>query len=122
MLCAIVCHNDDFHEYIEPEGQIEMDDDSSLIYTSGTTGRPKGVVRSHQTNLWAALDTVIEMGYRFDDVELHTIPLFNVGFFNVFTPNIIVGGFWVFRRFCHWKFAHIITLSNNRARLKFLID
>ena len=80
------------HSDSEPSRQIEMDDDSSLIYTSGTTGRPKGVVRTHQTNLWASLNTVIEMGYRFDDVEMYMVPLFNVGFFNFFTPNIIAGG------------------------------
>jgi len=80
------------HSDSKPSRQIEMDDDSSLIYTSGTTGRPKGVVRTHQTNLWASLNTVIEMGYRFDDVEMYMVPLFNVGFFNFFTPNIIAGG------------------------------
>ena len=80
------------HADTEPPRQIAIDDDSSLIYTSGTTGRPKGVLRSHQTNLWASLNTVIEMGYRNDDVELYLVPLFNVGFFNFFTPNIIAGG------------------------------
>lgn len=74
-----------------PGLSVVPEDDSSMIYTSGTTGRPKGVLRTHRTNLWAIMNTVVEMSYRTPDTELYTVPLFNVGMFNFVLPNLVTG-------------------------------
>ena len=75
----------------EPHIQISLEDESSIIYTSGTTGKPKGVLRTHRANLWASLNQILEMGHRSKDIEMYVVPLFNVGFFNYLTPNIVAG-------------------------------
>lgn len=79
------------HSAEEPPISIALEDESSIIYTSGTTGKPKGVVRTHGANLWASLNQILEMGHQAKDIEMYVVPLFNVGFFNYFTPNIMAG-------------------------------
>ncbi|MFH1974849.1 MAG: long-chain fatty acid--CoA ligase [Pseudomonadota bacterium] len=96
------------HSAEEPQISISLEDESSIIYTSGTTGKPKGVVRTHRANLWASLNQILEMGHQAKDIEMYVVPLFNVGFFNYFTPNIIVGATVVVSR----QFDPVNVLKN----------
>lgn len=96
------------HSAEEPQISISLEDESSIIYTAGTTGKPKGVVRTHRANLWASLNQILEMGHQAKDIEMYIVPLFNVGFFNYFTPNIIAGATVVIAR----QFEPLNVLKN----------
>lgn len=49
-----------------------------IVYTSGTTGRPKGAVRSHQSNVLLALTFASDFGITADDVGYALMPMFHV--------------------------------------------
>lgn len=75
--------------------QTELDeaDPLTMIYTGGTTGRPKGVVLSHRSILWNALNTVVSWDLGADDVTLISTPMFHTGGLNVYTlPLLLAGG------------------------------
>ncbi len=63
----------------------------SIIYTSEITGNLRGVMRTHENNLWAAVGTSINRQYKPGDLELFLLPLDSVAFYNMFAPNIIGG-------------------------------
>ena len=73
---------------------IELDEAEPLamIYTGGTTGRPKGVVLSHRSILWNALNTIVSWNIGADDVTLITTPMFHTGGLNVYTLPILLAG------------------------------
>jgi acyl-CoA synthetase (AMP-forming)/AMP-acid ligase II len=61
------------------------DDNLFIMYTSGTTGRPKGVVHTHSTVLWALLTLCNTADIHFKDKYMVLLPLFHVG---ALTPMI----------------------------------
>lgn len=72
---------------------ILEDDPLAMIYTGGTTGRPKGVVLSHRSILWNAINTIITWDLGKEDITLTTLPMFHTGGLNVFSlPLLLVGG------------------------------
>src|SRR5260221_12510823 len=48
-----------------------------MLYTSGTTGRPKGVPRSHRSELMAAIAHIAQNQYRQGDSSLGVMPFFH---------------------------------------------
>ena len=49
----------------------------SINYTSGTTARPKGVMLTHRNCYLNAYNLIAHLGFRHDDVELWTLPMFH---------------------------------------------
>ncbi|WP_047983106.1 class I adenylate-forming enzyme family protein [Ornithinibacillus californiensis] len=76
-----------FDSHVKEEAPLAM------IYTGGTTGRPKGVVLSHRSILWNALNTIVSWDLGADDVTLISTPMFHTGGLNVYTlPLLLAGG------------------------------
>lgn len=68
-------------------------DPLAMIYTGGTTGNPKGVVLSHRSIVWNALNTVVTWNLQQSDTTLTCLPMFHTGGLNVFSiPLLLVGG------------------------------
>lgn len=67
-------------------------DPLAIIYTGGTTGKPKGVVLSHQSIRWNALNTILSWGLSNKDVTLNYLPMFHTGGLNALTLPILMAG------------------------------
>ncbi|MFZ7945016.1 acyl-CoA synthetase [Neobacillus sp. 19] len=76
-----------------PEEKILETDPLAIIYTGGTTGIPKGVVLSHQSILWNAMNTIISWNLTEDDVTINYLPMFHTGGLNALcVPILMIGG------------------------------
>ncbi|WP_042460969.1 acyl-CoA synthetase [Neobacillus dielmonensis] len=71
---------------------MEENDPLAMIYTGGTTGRPKGVVLSHQSILWNAINTILSWGLSSDDVTINYMPMFHTGGLNALSIPILMNG------------------------------
>ena len=56
----------------------DLGDISHIYYTSGTTGEPKGVCLSYRNMVASALDSIVGLALRADDVWLHAAPMFHL--------------------------------------------
>ena len=63
----------------EPALGASDDDLLFIMYTSGTTGRPKGVMQTHETMLWASTTWNMTCDMRYRDRHLIVLPLFHIG-------------------------------------------
>jgi len=61
----------------DPEVEIEDRDTAIIMFTSGTTAQQKGVVISHLAVYLAALNNIIELEMRADDVTVAILPFFH---------------------------------------------
>jgi fatty-acyl-CoA synthase len=72
---------------------LNEEDPLVMIYTGGTTGKPKGVILSHRSILWNALNTIISWELSSDDITITCLPMSHTGGLNVYTiPLLLVGG------------------------------
>ncbi len=58
---------------------VEIDENQmiTLNYTSGTTSKPKGVMLTHRNAYMNAADFLFHLRVSYDDVYLHTLPMFH---------------------------------------------
>lgn len=75
-----------------PATVVAADSLASIVYTSGTSGFPKGVMRTHDANLWAVVNSVIGQNRTRDDVEVFVLRLFGIAFLFQVMPMILAGG------------------------------
>ncbi len=75
-----------------PDVHRAPDDPWVLCYTGGSTGRPRGVVQTHASVTWNAIDTVATWGLREDDVAILNAPLYHAGGLHVFTTPLVHAG------------------------------
>lgn len=68
-----------------------LDQIQSIHYTSGTTGGPKGVVRTHASNLAVAENALRALAAGSNDRWLHTLPFYSVGVYAFALPALMAG-------------------------------
>lgn len=71
---------------------LEENDPLTIIYTGGTTGRPKGVVLSHRSIIWNAINTIVSWNLTNEDITLTYLPLFHTGGLNALSIPILMAG------------------------------
>jgi fatty-acyl-CoA synthase len=73
---------------------MEFDENSvaEIFYTSGTSANPKGVMLTHRNVYLHAMSIALYHHARFEDVMLHTIPLFHANGWGVAHTITFVGG------------------------------
>ena len=59
------------------ESVIDENQPITINYTSGTTSRPKGVILTHRNNYVNAADFLFHLKVGYEDVYLHTLPMFH---------------------------------------------
>ena len=72
----------------------DFDEDSvaEIFYTSGTSARPKGVMLTHRNVYLHAMNVALHHHTRYEDVVMHTIPLFHANGWGAAHTVTSVGG------------------------------
>jgi len=65
-------------EYRRRAAQIRNEQPATIIYTSGTSGEPKGALLTHANFTSNALDTMVAVDFKPDDIALSFLPLSHV--------------------------------------------
>ncbi|QKE00058.1 class I adenylate-forming enzyme family protein [Nocardioides marmotae] len=75
-----------------PTTVVDSSSTAQIVYTSGTTGFPKGVIRTHEANLWTTVNHALGQPRAAEDVELFVLPLFGIAFVFQVLPTLMQGG------------------------------
>ncbi len=75
----------------EPRVKITEEDDFAIMYTAGTTGKPKGCLLSHRNYIWGALNGIMDMDIRPEDVSLVVFPMFHTAGLASFFVRVAIG-------------------------------
>lgn len=75
----------------EPSGMVDGDDAWTIMYTSGTTGRPKGVVRTHESNHAEYVLNILNQGVRPTDKVMLVMPMCHVNSIFYSFPYTLLG-------------------------------
>jgi fatty-acyl-CoA synthase len=78
--------------------QVAEDDTQAIHYTSGTSGTPKGVVRSHRSNLYMAWTSLAVAPVLPSDTYLYAFPMNSAAFYGLAVPAWLVGARLVLHR------------------------
>jgi fatty-acyl-CoA synthase len=82
-----------------PVSGATHDDPWCLLYTSGTTGGPKGVILTHGTVFWNAVNISVEVGLARTSTDLDALPTFHASGLNLYaTPCLWLGATVVLMR------------------------
>ncbi|MGA9555482.1 MAG: long-chain-fatty-acid--CoA ligase [Terriglobales bacterium] len=76
----------------EDPASIDENSIGEIFYTSGTSASPKGVMLTHRNVYLHAMNMAVYHRTRFDDVLLHTIPLFHANGWGAAHTITLVGG------------------------------
>jgi acyl-CoA synthetase (AMP-forming)/AMP-acid ligase II len=75
----------------DPSVDIREDDIACILYTAGTTGRPKGVLLSHRTCIWGAVNVVTDVDMKPEYRVLLVFPLYHAAAFMIVVSNLFLG-------------------------------
>jgi fatty-acyl-CoA synthase len=75
-----------------PSVELAPSDPWVVCYTGGSTGIPKGVVQTHGSITWNAVNTVASWGIGPDDVAVLNAPFFHTGGLHVLTTPLVHAG------------------------------
>lgn len=73
----LLVHSQPRHAQADPD-EFDANLPAQIIYSSGTTGRPKGVVHSHKTLMYALLCRIVPGSVDRETAALCTMPLFHI--------------------------------------------
>jgi fatty-acyl-CoA synthase len=75
----------------EPAVTVDPEDTWFLMYTSGTTGKPKGVMRSHRSEIAQFLIMIHDHFFSHDDCNLLVMPCCHINSVNYAFVNTMIG-------------------------------
>ena len=76
------------------EELMSFDEDAvaEIFYTSGTSASPKGVMLTHRNVYLHAMNVMVHQHTRYEDVQMHTIPLFHANGWGAAHTITLAGG------------------------------